>query len=59
MYSFVCNNIFYADLIIYIIVCFILYSLFDVLVHYSVIYISAYVRNGLNGDSTNIIEAKS
>ena len=34
MYSFVCNNIFYADLIIYIIVRFILYSLFDVLVHY-------------------------
>ena len=63
MYSFVydkiSNHVLCCILIYTLLFVFISCRLFDMLVHYSVIYISAYVRNGLNGDSTNIIEAKS
>ena len=53
MCYFVFNNNFYTDLIVNIIVCF-LYSLFNVLIR---LVFNIHVRNKLNGDSTDIIEA--
>lgn len=48
------NNNFYTDFIVNIITC-LLYSLFNVLIRYNAF--NVYVRNRLNGDSTDIIEA--